>query len=353
MEQPKPPQVVQGRPVYNPYPNRAQVKSPASAAAAAAGYGASSAESVHSANALSLAEVTAALTSDGASSAELPPIPRKHNSHGGLSLAEVAAAFGTDGASSAELPPIPHDGTTKPPSHSTSRGDGGNVVCSGGTKTTHNAIKSTVRERDRGRGDAPAAAVVSSSSAVKRDTAYIETDDSHLTIDSGALGSAELTDDYITPMQAQRQRTARESMLKSLMFRRESMSNELVRTPSNRHDELVRIVSSSSIELPRSRLTKVSVAGKGSFGTVYRGALRGEDGVDLPVAIKELHADASEKSHIHFLQVCCCSPVASFLWLFLVGLLLFRRLYFFFFSLATCLSRMPLLRCPFLTSCRA
>ena len=252
---------LQNRPVYDPYPNAVHFQAPATASrsrasnnnaavASAQGdnYGASSAESVPSSQPLTLAEMAAAVVSDGASSAESipPPLPRKQG------------------------------------------------------PTTMRIKPEDVSQ-----------VATSSANAGKRDTAYIDTIDVG-TIDSGDLASAEMTlseDDGIKPMATRRRRASRDALLNSLKYRRQSTGGALVRTPSAHHDELIMSVSSSSIPMQRSQLKKLSVAGKGSFGTVWCGTLKGENDLEVPVAIKELHENVSETSRLHFLQVMCCLAV--------------------------------------------
>lgn len=77
--------------------------------------------------------------------------------------------------------------------------------------------------------------------------------------------------------------------------------DKLVRTPSNRREELDKTVSEEIPILKNENITRNSVAGEGSFGTVYRGLLS-DEGFELTVAIKELKEGIDEKAQIHFLQ---------------------------------------------------
>jgi hypothetical protein len=232
----QPVEVIQGRQVYNPYPNLAQ----------------------HNVTASSAESSAAILVDHGDSSAEsLPPLPPKANA-----IKANATLRYQSGPGHPKGPP--------------------------------NGIEPDLSSSDEALPYPPPRG---------SETSYIA---DLGTIDSGEMGSAEASvddtiNDGLRSVSGVSEREWLESLMKMRM--RTSGRQPLFREPSARQDVLMRAVKSASMGLPRTRLKKTTVAGKGSFGTVYRGTFITEGDVEIPVAVKELHADVSEKSRLHFLQV--------------------------------------------------
>lgn len=124
------------------------------------------------------------------------------------------------------------------------------------------------------------------------------------TIDSGEMGSAETSVGSIGGFRSGSEMSEREWLGHIMNMRKRSSDRQILfRQPSARQDELMQVVRNASLGLQRFQIQKTTVAGKGSFGTVYRGTFKTENDVAIPVAVKELHANVSEKSRLHFLQV--------------------------------------------------